>query len=35
LEPSREGNMFVGPTGKIESAFLKEDHATARLAYFF
>ena len=28
-------NIFLGPHGKLESAFLQDDHAHARIAYFF
>ena len=28
-------NIFLGPHGKLESAFLKDDYAHARIAYFF
>jgi hypothetical protein len=32
---SIDGNLFLGPSGKIESGFLRDDYAAARLAYFF
>ena len=28
-------NVFLGPRGKLESSFLKDDNAHARIAYFF
>jgi hypothetical protein len=28
-------NVFLGPPGKLESAFLRDDYAHARIAYFF
>jgi len=28
-------SFFLGPKGTLESAFLQDDHVTARLAYFF
>ena len=28
-------NVFLGPHGKLESAFLKDDNGRARIAYFF
>jgi hypothetical protein len=32
---SLDVNVFLGPHGKLESAFLKDDYAHARIAYFF
>ncbi len=32
---SADLNVFLGPRGKLESAFLKDDYAHARIAYFF
>ena len=29
------GNVFLGPSGKLESSFRRDDYASARLAYFF
>jgi hypothetical protein len=32
---SADVNVFFGPHGKLESSFLKDDYAHARIAYFF
>jgi len=32
---SGDVNVFLGPAGKLESAFLRDDYAHVRIAYFF
>ncbi len=32
---SLDVNVFLGPHGKLESSFLKDDYGHARIAYFF